>query len=278
VAQAVPLYRQGSGLVSTGAVLSNFFSARTRFDYTRSVTFTGRYSMGYENFIDEGGTDISYTIGARGVYKWRQKHNLYAGYNVRIIDSRNGDNDIVHNFDIGDDYFSKFKIKLDPTTTLSASTGVGFSTRGGNPRAVNNLNLTLIKIWRTAQFSVGVRRGLTGSLGVSGLSTTTRAFTNFNIRLTRDLTGNAGANFTYFDTDDVDFSTIRASAELQYWITSWLSSTLRYIHARRKGGSGSNSTVLRTEDTIRTNSILLSLTANFDLLPNVGLAKPVDVP
>ena len=263
-------------LVSSGATLANFFSARTNFRYTADITFTGRCSTAHKAFLDEGGNETSHSIGARGIYRWRNQHNLHAGYSIRIINSRNGDNDVVHNFDIGDDYFSDFKIKLDPTTTLSASTGIGFSTRGGNPRAVNNLNLTLIKIWQTARFSVGIRRRLTGSLGVSGPSQTTSGFGNYNIRLTRLLTGTAGVKYSFFDTDDVDFSTLQAHTGIQYRVNPWISLNLRYSHRFRDAGSGADATNLGTSGMVQSNSVLLFLRTNFNIWPNVKLSKAID--
>ena len=274
----LPVSQRAGDLVSRGDTLTNFLSARASFLYAPAITLIGHYSASYRVFLDQGGTDTSQSIGARGVYKWRQQHNLHIGYAISIINSRNGDNDVVHSFDLGDDYFSTFKIQLDPTLTLSASSGISLNTGSNGPRIVNNLNLTLIKIWQTAQFTAGVRRGLTGSLGVSGLSQTTSFFTDFNIRLTKFLTGITGVNYSFFDTDDVDFSTVQAHAGLQYRITSWLSSNLTYSHRLRDGGSGADATDLGTGATVQSNSVFLFLTANFDIWPNVGLAKGAAFP
>ena len=275
---SLPVSQGAADLVSRGDTITNFISARTQFLYAPNITLTGGYSAAYEAFLDQGGSDTTQSVGIRGVYKWRRQHNLHIGYRIRIINSRNGDDNVIHNFDIGDDYFSAFKIQLAPTLTLSASTGISLNTGGGGPRIVNNLNLTLIKIWRTAQVTSGVRRGLTGSLGVSGPSQTTSLFSNFSILLTRFLTGNAGVNYSLFDTDDVDFNTLQAHAGFQYWITNWLSSNLMYSHRLRDGGSGAAATDLRTGAKVQSNSIFLFLTATFDIWPNLGFAKGAALP
>ena len=140
---------------------------------------------------------------------------------------------------------------------------------------MNNLNLTLIKIWQTARFSVGIRRRLTGSLGVSGPSQTTSGFGNYNIRLTRSLTGTAGVKYSFFDTDDVDFSTLQAHTGIQYRVNPWLSLNLRYSHRFRDAGSGADATNLGTSGTVQSNSILLFLRADFDIWPNARLSKEV---
>ncbi len=271
---SLPASQSAGDLVSRGDTIANFISARTTFLYAPNISLTGGYSAAHKAFLDQGGSDTTQSVDVRGVYKWQQQHNLHIGYSINIINSRNGDDNVIHNFDIGDDYFSTFKIKLDPTLTLSASSGISLNTGSSGSRVVNNLNLSLIKIWQTAQFTAGLRRGLTGSLGVSGLSETTSLFSNYNIRLTRFLTGIVGANYSFFDTDDVDFSILQASAGFQYWITSWLSSNLRYSHRLRDGGSGAAATDLGTSAKVQSNSVFLSLTANFDIWPNLGLATP----
>jgi cell division septation protein DedD len=179
----------------------------------------------------------------------------------------------VHNFDIGDDYFSTFKIQFDPSLTLSFSTGVGINTAKDGPRAINNASLTLIKLWPTARLSAGMRRGMTGSLGVSGPSQTSSVFGDFNIRLTQDLTGIANMNYSYYDTEDVNFSTAEARVGLQYRFTQWLSSYIGYGHRFQDGGSGASDTVLRTAARLNSNSVFVALTGNFDVWPTPGLAK-----
>jgi hypothetical protein len=218
-----------------------------------------------------------------GVYNWRQTHNLHAGYTINIINSDSASsgggsggtgNRVIHNIDIGDDYFSALKLQLDPTLTLSGSTGIGINTSGTGPRVVNNLNLTLVKLWRTAVFNLAVRRGLTSSFGISGLSQTTSFSGGFGIRLTERLTGNWGFDYSMFETDRVDFDVFTATAGVQYWITPWISSSLWYNRRWRDAGSGANNNAaLVSAGKIAGNSVLLAFSFYFDVWPNVGLSR-----
>ena len=260
---------QGSDIAQLGTggdQLSNRFSVDGKFLYTPKITFTGGFSGRVRSFLDEGGTDIDNSVGIRGTYQWGQ-HNLHAGYRISFIDSRNenddDDDNVIHTFDLGDDYFSKKIIRLTPTLTLSAASGISVNTSGDGPTIANKTNINLIKVWRGASLTARVSRGLTGSLGVSGLSNTTSFLSNFNIQFTRFLTANADVNFSLFDTDDEDFDVLQAQAGIQYLITSWLSSNLRYIHRWRDTGE------------INSNSILLFFTAHFDIWPNPGLGKAI---
>ena len=192
---------------------------------------------------------------------------------MEIIKTRDGENNVVHNFDVGDDYFSNTKIELTPTLTLTLSTGLSFNAGGDGPSIANNSNLTLTKLWETATFTIGGRKGLTGSHGVAGISDTTSFFTTFNIRLTERLSGNFGADYSLFDTDDVNFNTMQANAGLQYAITSWLCSSLSYSHRRRDSGAGSSNTDLLTRGNIYSNSVFVAISGNFDVWPSMGLAK-----
>ena len=76
-------------------------------------------------------------------------------------------NNVVVNFDLGDDYFSNFQINLSPTLTLAASTGISLNTGNNGQPVANNTNITLTKIWETATLSGGVQHGLTSSYGVA---------------------------------------------------------------------------------------------------------------
>jgi len=205
-------------------------------------------------------------VGIRGTYQWEQ-HNLHAGYRIRIIKSRNenrnDDDNIVHDFDLGDNYFSKKIIRLTPTLTLSAASGISVNTSGDGPVIANKTNINLIKVWRGASLTAGVSRGLTGSLGISGLSNTTSFLTKFNIQLTQYMTATADMNFSIFDTDDEDFDVLQAQAGIQYLITSWLSSNLRYVHRRR------------SIQNVNSNSVLLQFTVHINIWPNPGLGKAI---
>jgi hypothetical protein len=235
--------------------------------------------MAYSNAGDTG--ELSNSIGVRGVYNWRQEHNFHAGYAITFLSSNGGNaskgsrkgSNVIHSIDLGDDYFSGFKIQLDPTLTLSAASGIGINTGGRGPAIANNLSLTLIKLWQTAVFNAAVRRGLTGSFGISGVSNTTSISSNFGIRLTERLTASSGLDYSMFDTDDGKFSVFRASAGLQYWLTTWISSNLWYSHRWRHADLGSNSNNKVSNGDISGNSVLLAFAFHFDLWPDLGLAR-----
>jgi hypothetical protein len=264
--------------LSTGDTLSNFFSFQGRFLYAPNISFIGRYSTAYTNFLDQGGNETSHSLNARGVYNWRKEHNLHAGYGIRIIKSREGDDNIVHEFDIGDDYFSTREIQLAPTWTLSGSVGVSLLTGSGGTRLINNSTLTLIKVWERATLTAGLRKGVTESFGVAGPSDTTTFFSNFRIRLTERLTGTAGVGYSMFDTEDVNFNTFQAHAGLQYAITHWLCSNLRYGHRWLDSGAGASNTDLLTRGNVHANSVALVFSAHFDIWPSLGLAKEAQCP
>ena len=259
--------------ISDGATLSNYFSIQGRFLYAPDITLSGEYNTAYTAFLDVGGNELSNEFTMRGIYNWRQEHNLHAGYSINIIKTRDGDNNVVHNIDIGDDYFSNTKIELTPTLTLAFSTGLSFNAGDDGPRIANNSALNLTKVWEKATFIIGGRKGLTGSHGIAGISDTTTFFTTFNIRLTERVSANIGADYSLFDTDDVKFNTLQANAGLQYVITSWLCSGLNYTHRRRDSGSGSRNTDLLTRGNVYSNSAVIMFSAHFDVWPSIGLAK-----
>jgi hypothetical protein len=264
--------------LSTGDTLTNFFSFQGRFLYAPNIGFIGRYATGYTNFLDQGGNETSHSLNARGVYNWRKEHNLHAGYGISVINSRDGDDNVVHTFDIGDDYFTTRQIQLAPTWTLSGSTGVSLLTGSGGTRLKNNSTLTLIKVWETATLRAGMRKGVTESFGVAGPSDTTTFFAGFNARVTERLTGTAGVDYSMFDTEDVNFNTFQAHAGLQYAITHWLCSNLRYGHRWRDSGAGASNTDLLTRGNVHANSVLLVFSAHFDVWPSLGLAKETRCP
>jgi hypothetical protein len=224
-------------------------------------------------YFDQGGRDLLNEINVRGTYKWQEKHNLHAGYTIGILSTRDGEDNVVHSFDIGDDYFSDTQIQLTPTLTLSLASGISLNTGRDGPRVANNSNVNLTKVWEKATLSVGGRKGLTNSFGVSGVSDTTSLYTTFNMRFTERFSGNAGVDFSLYDTDDVDFKTLSASGGLQYAVTHWLCSTLNYAHHRRYSGAGSSNTNLLTRGNVYGNSVFVAISALFDVWPSVGLAK-----
>jgi hypothetical protein len=275
--EAVPgsVARNLSDFITGGDQITNFFSFQASYLYRPDVSFSGGYTNTYTNFIDQGGSELFHTIGARGVYNWRRDHNLHAGYFISVLKPRDGGTSIIHNFDIGDDYFTDYKLQLTPTLSLAASTGISFNIGNDGPRVANNTNVILTKLWETATLSGGVRKGLTPSYGVSGISDTTSVFTNFLMRITEKLSVNSGVNFSLFDTDDVNFKTFQGTLGLRYSITTWLSSALNYNFRWIDSGSGANNTDLLTKGIVKANTVFLTLTASFDLWPNIRLARSV---
>jgi hypothetical protein len=198
---------------------------------------------------------------------------------VDIIKTRDGDNTVVHDIDIGDDFFSAFKFKLDPTLTILASTGFGIVTGSGGVTLANRLSLDVTKLWETAALSLGVHRGITPSLGVAGVSDTTSFFTSFTIRFTELLSAYMRTDFSLYDTDDGSFKTFTGGTGLRYRILSWLSSELRYAHRWEiDAGSATTSTSFVGRGRINSNSVALNFTANFDVWPTLGFARGAALP
>jgi hypothetical protein len=274
VAPGVPLTNQNlQSFIPNGRTLTNQFSLLGTYLYAPDITINGGYANIVTNYLDQGGTDLSQYMRVRGSYKWRQEHNLYAGYTVQFLKTRDQGNSVVHNFDIGDDYFSNTQIQLTPTLTLAISTGISLNTSNDGPRIANNTSVQLTKLWEKATFRAGVFKGLTSSQGVSGLSDTTNLVTAFSARLTERLSAGMGANYSFYNTDNVNFKPFRVYGGLQYGITSWLCSSLTYAHQRLFSGSGGQNTVLQNQGNIYSNSLLLLFSASFDVWPNVGLAQ-----
>jgi hypothetical protein len=264
-----------SNFTSGGSQIWNNFALQGTYLYRPDVSFTGSYTNNFVNYVDQGGTDLYQTIGARGIYNWRRDHNLHAGYWISIYKTRNNGTNVVQNFDLGDDYFSNIQIQLSPTLTLAASTGISLNTGNSGPTVANNTNITVTKIWQTATLSGGVQQGLTPSFGVSGLSNTTSVYSYFNMQLSEKLNMIAGVNYSLYRTDDGNFQTFQASTGAQYLFNSWLSSNLFYSYrlADSSARAAAGSSNLLQQGLVRANSVYLTLTASFDLWPNVGLAR-----
>jgi len=260
---------------SGGQQLSNNFAFQGNFRYRPDISMSGGYSNTYAKFITQGGSDLSQTFSIRGIYNWKQEHNLHAGYSVSFINPRNGENGVIHDFDFGDDYFTSqvYKIQITPTLSLAGSTGLSINTSNSGPRVANNTAITVTKLWETASLSGGLRKGLTPSFGISGVSDTTNLFANFTIQLAERVTGTASSNFSYFDTEDVNFKTLQVSAGIQYLINSWLSSSLSYSYRATYSGAGASNTDLLTRGTVNSSNVFLSFTTRFDIWPNTGLAR-----
>ncbi len=264
----LPLAQAIQTLVIRGRNFTNAFTMQPVYQYSPTLTFSGGYSMGYSNNRD--GQDFSHSAGVRGVYNWRQEHNLFAGYTVNVFDS-GGKTTVVHSIDIGDDFFSNARIRLSPTWTLSGAFGLAFNQGGTGPTVVTNVSAVLQKVWQDALLNLSIRRGLTSSLGLfSGPTTATTFSAGYGIRITDRLTGLAGADFSLLgDKSETDIQVFRASAGLQYWINSWLSSNLWYS---RRWRSATPSAVNVPAGRAAGDSVLASITAHFDIYPNPGLA------
>jgi hypothetical protein len=135
--------------------------------------------------------------------------------------------------------------------------------------------VTVTKLWETAAFAAGVRKGLTPTNGIAGISDTTDIFSSFNIQLSERLTGNAGTDFSFYDTKEVNFKTFEAWAGLQYLFTPWLSSNLSYSYRSINSGAGASNTDLLTRGTVSASSVFLVFSTHYDLWPNFGLARSV---
>src|SRR6266540_1134190 len=194
VGAPVPLSSNLNNFISAGDQYTNELAFQGNFLFRPDISFSGGYTNTYTKFIDRGGSDLFHTFGIRGIYNWRQDHNLHAGYSVSFTKPRNGDSGVIHNFDFGDDYFTgqEYTIQFTPTLSLSASTGLSINTSTSGPRVANNSTITITKLWETASLTGGLRKGLTPSFGISGVSDTASLFTNFSIQLAERLAGSAG--------------------------------------------------------------------------------------
>ena len=263
-------------LISRGEQLSNTVGFHSSFLLRPDLSIGGGYRNSYTKFLDAGGSDVFHTAETRAVYNWRIDHNLHAGYSISISDSRNGESGVIHSFDVGDDYFTNYNIQLTPTLSVSAGTGVSLNTGNDGPRVANNTSVTVTKLWETAALNAGLRKGLTPSFGVSGISDTTALFTTLNFQLSEKLSTSTNAVFSLFDTDDVDFKTFQAGVGVQYAFNSWLSSGLNYYFNWRDAGAGVNSTDgFLEKGIVKSNSVSVNVTIRFDVWPNVGLAKGI---
>ncbi|NOT54883.1 MAG: hypothetical protein HOP18_09785 [Deltaproteobacteria bacterium] len=260
-------------LVTSGELLENNFEASGRFLTTPNLSLRGMYEWRYVSFIDTGGRETSHAGEFEATYsRWRQ-HNLRARYRIEFLKSRNGETDMIHDVDIGDDFLSTQQIRLTPTLTLSASTGISLATGGGKFRLGNKSDVRLFKLWQTAAFEIGMRRGLTGSFGVGGPSFTTSFFSHFTISLTRRLNAFVAADYSMFDTDEEDFNTFIAGAGFSYNIFYWLSANLAYSYRRATPEGNSLSSTSSLQGKSNSNTVFLMFSAAFDLWPNLGLGR-----
>ncbi len=267
--------------------LWNNFSFGGRYLYQPDISFIGAYTNSFVNYLDQGGTDLYQTVSFRGVYNWRQEHNLHAGVRISIYNNKNSKNNlnnlntnsnVIVTLDLGDDFFSNLQINLSPTLTLTASTGISVNAGNNGPPVANNTNITLTKIWETAVLSGGVQHGLTSSYGVGGISNTTAVNGQFNYQVTEKFSTIAGVNFSLYDTDDGNFQIFQASAGARYQFTPWLASNLFYNYRWTNSSDAAARSDVLQAGVVRANAVYLTLTANFDIWPTTGLSRSMTFP
>jgi len=184
---------------------------------------------------------------------------------MEVFKSRNGEDTVVHNFDLGDDFFSNRKIQLAPTLTLIASGGMSFTSDNNRNGIASRTNLRLIKVWERASLTTGLTRRLTNNFGGSGIANTTTVFNNLNVRLTELVTVTGGATFSFLDTDDGDREVLRGQIGIQYQINHWAAAKIGYLYRWRDEET--------TPGTTNSNSIVLFLGTNFQTWPHIGLPR-----
>ncbi len=290
---------QGSGdLVARGERLENQVGSRGGLGGGAGVALRGGYCWESIWFLGGGGKETSHSFSVGGEYKlWRQ-HTLRVRYTISLLQSRNGQDDLVHDFDLGNDFLGGLleeiipmqkEIHLTPTLSVRASSGVAIRTpRGGNNSnsgsggsssggskfgLEHKLDPEITKKWRAANLTLGVKRHFTGSFGVSGPSFTTEFFTRFSWQLSRRFTVSTGAEFALFDADHADFTTFQALLGLQYWLTDWLSTNLAYSYSWAESQNGTLATDALGRGKIASNTVFLSFSMHFDVWPHFGLAK-----
>jgi hypothetical protein len=269
------------GLGTTGSIITNYFTGVANYRYDEHISFNGHIDSDITGYQTAGGIDLTNSFGARGIYNWREAHNLHLGYfgtYYTLRSSQAGGKShknkptFVNSVDVGDDYFDTFKIDLDPTLTIIARSGFSFQV-GNGFRLVNNSNFSITKVWTTASVTAGVQRGLTDSLGIAGLSNTTSLNVNGIYRFNEYWTAIGNVGYTMYDTNKTDFQIFQFYTGMQYWITSWLSTDFLVSHRFRNSGSGSSSTNLGGTGHIRSTSVFLNLSTHFELYPRLRLAR-----
>lgn len=277
---------QGSGdLVARGERLENQVGSNVNFKYSPNFSFRGSYCWESIWFLGGGGKETSHSFSVGGEYKlWRQ-HTLRVRYTVSLLQSRNGQDDLVHDFDLGNDFLgglleevipTQKEIHLTPTLSVRASSGVAVRTSGSGGSKFSlehKLDLEVVKLWRAANLTFGVHRGLTGSFGVSGPSFTTEFFGRFSMRLSQYLTGFANTEWALFDAEKADFTTFQAMLGFQYWLTNWLSGNLAYQYSWSESNGGALAREMLGRGKVESNSVMLFFAVHFDVWPNPGLSR-----
>lgn len=265
---------ESGDLISRGERLENQVGGNVNFKYSPNVSSRGGYCWDATWFIGGGGKETVHSVNIESGYKlWRQ-HNLRVRYSISLLRSRNGKDDIVHDFDIGDDFLSEREIRLTPTLIIRAATGIAVRTSGDSKfRLEYKFNLEVRKVWQTALLTVGVDRRLTGSFGVSGPSFTTEFFGRFSMRLSQYLTGFIDTEWALFDAEKADFATFQAMLGFQYWLTHWLSANLAYQYSWSESNGGTLARDVLGRGKVESNSVMLFLAVHFNVWPHLGLSR-----
>lgn len=284
------IHYDNSGLVVIGERLENHLGAGASFEYSPALTFRAGYCWNYLGFLDVGGRETAHSLEFEGAdQRWR-RHRFLARYTVSLIRSRDGRQHLIHNFEGGDDYMRMHEIHLTPTFTLSLSAGLVLVTttegggrfsstrRGPGFRLENKFDVGLTKVWETAVLQIGVRRGLTSSLGVSGPSLTTSFFGYFSVDLTRRLSGAVNVGYSLYDTGDAEFRTLDALSTLQYWLTNWLAANLIYSYRKLDPGPGTRGYAFLARGVTNGNSVLIGFSMMFDVWPDFRLGRDTGYP
>jgi hypothetical protein len=154
--------------------LQNQIGSGVDFQYSPTLTLRGNYCWEYLDFVDAGGNETAHSFSIEGIYQLWKQHGLRVRYTLSVLRSRDGQQNLVHDFDFGDSFLSEREIHLTPTLTLSVATGIalltnnagnqqveGSQSNGSKFRVDNKLDVHLTKLWEAAAFTLGVRRGLT---------------------------------------------------------------------------------------------------------------------
>ncbi len=260
-------------LVTQGAVLRNSVYGSSTFLVTPSFRVKGAYRWNYMAFIDAGGTETSQGAEVHASYDVWHQHTVQARYRVEFLRSRTGKRHTIHDFDIGDRFFSSRQIQLTPTLTLSGRMGLSFATEKKGLRLEHKLEANLRKMWRTAALEVDIRRGLTESFGVGGPSLTTKFLTHFTIALSRRWHAFLAAEYSMFDTGQDEFDTFVAGLGVQYQVFPWLSVSVAYAYRRLDPRGTLVRSPLSLHGNTDSNTLFITFVSTFDLWPTPGLGK-----
>lgn len=276
---------ESGDLVVRGERLENQIGGNANFRYSANLSFTGSYCWDSIWFLSGRGKETAHSFSLEGTYRlWRQ-HTLSAGYTINLLRSRNGQDDIVHDFDFGGDFLGGLleeiiplqrEVRVTPTLSVRASTGIAVRTSGSGDSKFgleHKLDLEVAKVWRTASLRFGVHRGLTGSYGVSGPSFTTEFFSFYSLQLSRRLTGFAGSELALFDAEEADFTTFQAMLGLRYWLTEWLSANMAYSYSWTDSENGTAAREALGRGKVASNTLFFFFAMHFDVWPHFGLAR-----